>query len=126
MPDLSTYIGITPVSVRLTNAAVTRGVRLVRDSSGTVSVAAVGVRGDYVSITEGAANEVIMAVPTGTPAKVPAMASEAVTVGALAYSAANGKFSVTATSAVVVGRWVQAATGDNVLGEVQLFTNPAA
>lgn len=121
MAELATYTGVTPISKKLTAVAAARGVRLVLDSSGTVSVAGSTVRGDYVSMQDGAASEVIIVTPLGTPAKVPALASEATVVGDIAYSAASGKFSKTATSAVAVGKWTLAASGDGVLGEVQLF-----
>jgi hypothetical protein len=52
--------------------------------------------------------------------KVPAVASEAVAVGDPAYTAAAGKFSKTSSSATLVGKWVLAASGDGVLGEVEL------
>jgi hypothetical protein len=122
MAELATYIGVTPVSVALTAAAIGRGVRVTRNSSGLCAATAIGTRGDYVTLREGVASEVIPAVSAGSPAKVPALASEAVAVGDLAYSAANGKFSKTSTDAVLMGRWTLAASGDGVLGEVQLFS----
>ena len=121
MADFATYIGVTPVSAKLTAVAVARGVRLVRDSSGTHAVADATIRGDVVTIREGVASEVIPVCPAGTPAKVPALASEATLVGDLAYAAASGKFSKTSTNAALMGRWTLAASADGVLGEVQLF-----
>ena len=44
-------------------------------------------------------------------------------IGDSAYSAASGKFSKTSTNAVLCGKWVLAASGDGVLGEVELL-NP--
>lgn len=122
MADIATYTGVTPIAKTLTNAACARGLRVALDSSGTISAAAIGVRGDYVTMQDGVANQVIEVTPAGTPAKVPAVASEAVAVGDTAYSAAAGKFSKTSTSAVLMGKWVMAASGDGVLGEVQLET----
>lgn len=121
MAEMATYIGVTPISATLTAVAVARGVRLVRDGSGTFAVADATIRGDVVTLREGVASETIPVSPAGTPAKVPALASEAATVGALAYAAAAGKFSVTSTNAAVMGRWTLAASGDGVLGEVMLF-----
>jgi len=121
MAELATYIGETSVTVTPTNVALARGVRVVRASTGLVAVADITQRGDYVTLRAMEASEPGPAQPATGPAKVPALASEAATVGALAYSAAAGKFSVTSTNAVVMGRWTLAASGDGVLGEVQLF-----
>jgi hypothetical protein len=122
MADLATHTGVIPVSITLTAASASRGIRVTRNSSGLCAATAIGTRGDYVILRDGVASETIPAVPSGTPAKVPALASEAAAVGDLAYSAASGKFSVTSTNAVLMGRWTQAASGDGVLGEVELFT----
>lgn len=122
MAELATYLGVTPVTITLTAVAAARGVRVTRNSSGLCAVTGIGTRGDYVTLRDGVASEAISAVPSGTPAKVPALASEAAAVGDLAYSAASGKFSVTSTNAVLMGRWTLAASGDGVLGEVELFT----
>lgn len=120
MADLATYLGVSPQTVTLTAASAARGVRVIRNSSGLCAVADATARGDYVLLRDGAASEAIDAVPAGTPAKVPALASEASTVGALAYAAAAGKFSVTSTNAALMGRWTLAASADGVLGEVML------
>jgi hypothetical protein len=120
--SLATHLGVTPVTVTLTAVAVARGLRVTRNSSGLCAVQDASARGDYVTLRDGVASEAIPAAASGTPAKVPAVASEAVAVGDLAYSAAGGKFSKTSASAVLMGRWTQAASGDGVLGEVQLFT----
>lgn len=121
MAELATYLGVSPQSITLTNVAAARGVRVTRNSSGLCAVADATTRGDYVTLRDGVASETISASPAGTPAKVPALASEAVAVGDLAYAAASGKFSKTSTNAALMGRWTLAASGDGVLGEVQLF-----
>lgn len=121
MAELATYTGVTPISKKLTNSAIGRGLRVVLNSSGVVALAGIGVPGHYVTLQSGAADEVVPVVPLGTPAKIPAVASEAVAVGDKAYSAANGKFSKTSTDAVEVGVWTLAASADGVLGEVQLY-----
>lgn len=120
MADLATYNSVSPVTIKVGAAAVARGVRVLLGSDGTVSAASAAARGQYVTLREGAIGEAIPGVAAGTPAKVPALASEAVDVGDPAYSAANGKFSQTATDAVYMGVWTMAASGDGVLGEVQL------
>lgn len=125
MADIATYIGVTPVSKTLTAASCARGLRVALNSSGLVAAAAIGVRGDYVTLRDGVASEVVPVVALGTPAKVPVVASEAVAVGDIAYSAASGKASKTSGGgAVVVGIWTMAAAQD-ALGEVQLSGSPA-
>lgn len=121
MAELATYIGVTPVTITLTAVAAARGVRVTRASTSLCAVQDISARGDYVTLRDGVASEAIPAVAAGSPAKVPALASEACAVGDLAYSAAAGKFSKTSTNAIVMGRWTLAASGDGVLGEVQLF-----
>lgn len=122
MAEMASYLAIEPVTIKLTAVAVARGVRVAFDTSGTCAVAPANTRGEFVTATAGAASEFIMAFPIACGGKVPALASEATTVGALAYCAAGGKFSVTSASSVPVGKWTQAASGDGVLGEVQLFS----
>lgn len=122
MAELATYTGVTPISKTLTAVAAARGVRLTLASTGLCAVSALGERGDYGLLRDGVASEVVPVVPLGTPAKIPALASEACAVGDAAYSAAAGKFSKTSTNAVLMGKWVLAASGDGVLGEVQLYT----
>lgn len=122
MAELATYIGITPRSINLANTAVVRGVRVSRASTGLNAVADATTRGDYVTLTAGAALETIAVASMADGGKVPALASEACAVGDAAYAAAAGKFSKTSTNAAVLGRWTLAASGDNVLGEVELLS----
>jgi hypothetical protein len=91
------------------------------NSSGLCAVTSATTRGDYVLAQDGAASGVIAAYDAQSGI-VPALASEAAAVGDLAYAAASGKFSVTSTDAALMGRWVQAASGDGVLGAVKLFS----
>lgn len=122
MASIATYRGIQPVTVIATAVAIARGVRVALDSDGLVAAAAISVRGDYVTL------EAIPADGVGLAAllqqgSVPMVASEAVVVGDDAYSAADGKCSTTSGGgAVIVGKWVQAASGDGVLGVVELLT----
>lgn len=121
MADLCTYMGETPVSITLTAASVARGLRVTRNSSGLCAVQDATARGDYVTLRDGAASEVVIGVPSGTPAKVPALTTVAVNVGDLAYSATGGQFTNVSTSAVLMGRFTQATSGAG-LAEVELFT----
>lgn len=121
MAELATYVGIAPRTIKSTNVAQARGVRVVRDSSGTTAVADATVRGDYVTLQAIEASAYGQACNAAGGGKVPALASEAVAVGDLAYAAAAGKFSKTSTNAALMGRWTLAASGDGVLGEVELL-----
>lgn len=123
MATQATYVGIEPRTVIPTAVAVQRGLRYTLNSSGLVAASAIGVRGDFIALTDAAASEAFAAASMQGGGKVPAVASETTTVGAAAYSAANGQTSVTSTSAVLIGKWTT-ATAANALGEVEL-SNPA-
>lgn len=122
MAELATYVGIEPRTIKATSVAQARGVRVTRDSSGTTAVADATTRGDYVTIQAIEASAYGEAASTAGGGKVPALASEACAVGDAAYAAAAGKFSKTSTNAAVMGRWTLAASGDGVLGEVELLS----
>lgn len=121
MAELACDTGASLLTVTLTAASAVRGVRVTMNSSGLCAVTSATTRGDYVLAQDGAASGVIAAYDAQSGI-VPALASEAAAVGDLAYAAASGKFSVTSTNAALMGRWVQAASGDGVLGAVKLFS----
>lgn len=120
----ATYVGITPRTQIPTAVALALGVRVTVDTAGLVAVSAIGVRGDFTTLQSCEASTPCDVAAMQGGGKVPALASEQTTVGAAAYSAASGKYSVTSTNAVLVGKWVEAASGDGVLGAVELG-NPA-
>lgn len=120
MAEATSYIGVTPRTAILTNAAVGRGLRITRDSTGSCAVAPAATKGEYVTMVDGDALKPVMVQAMGNGGKVPAVASEACAVGDQAYAAANGKFSKTSTNAALCGRWTLAASADGVLGEVEL------
>jgi hypothetical protein len=122
MAELATYVGIEPRTAIATNVAQARGVRVTRNSSGVTAVADATTRGDYVTLTDIAASSAGQVASLSGGGKIPALASEATVVGDLAYAAAAGKFSKTSTNAALLGRWTLAASGDGVLGEVELFS----
>ncbi len=122
MAELASYIGITPRTIYNGTTDLVRGVRVTRQSDGTHVVADATTRGDYVTLTPITASEYGAASSMADGGKVPALASEACAVGDTAYAAASGKFSKTSTNAAVVGRWVLAASANNVLGEVELLS----
>lgn len=120
MAEMATYVGIEPRTVTA-NAAAVRGIRLTLNSSGTCDAAGITDAGDYVSLAAIEAAKTGPAVSIHGGGKVPALASEAVAVGDPAYTAAAGKFSKSSgSSAVLIGKWALAASGDGVLGEIEL------
>lgn len=119
MAEMATYRNANPVTI-LANAALVRGVRVTLNSSGSCDVQDATAAGDYVTLTAIEAAKTGAAINTASGCKVPALASEACAVGDAAYAAAAGKFSKTSTNATALGRWTLAASGDGVLGEVEL------
>jgi hypothetical protein len=118
MAELATYVGIEPRSVNVGATAVARGVRVTRAADGTVAVEGAAARGDYVTLTDGEANQPVAVAAMGGGGKVAALASAVAVVGGLAYAAASGQFAASGT--VVVGRFTQPASGAGVLTEVEL------
>ena len=92
------------------------------DSTGATAASASTLRGDFVTATAIAASGVGAAVSLQEGAIVPALAAEAVAIGDPAYSDASGKWGKTSASHVLMGKWVQAASGDGVLGAVLIQT----
>jgi hypothetical protein len=120
MADMASYIGIEPRTINAAGVAIARGLRTQLNSSGTHDLAPIGVKGDFVALTDIEANKPGAAASMNGGGKVPAVASVACVVGDLAYSAANGQFSNIATGATACGKWTQPASGAGVLGEVEL------
>lgn len=124
MAELAALTGATLISKNASAVDIVRGVRVALNSSGLVAVADITVRGDYVSATAVTASTAGAFVAMQQGAIVPALASEAAAIGDPAYGAASGKFSKTSGGgAVLCGVWCLAASGNGVLGEVQL-SNP--
>lgn len=123
MAELASYIGIEPRTIKATAVAQARGIRVTLDSSGTTAASAIGVRGDYITLQAIAASDFGLAASTSGGGKIPVVASEATAVGDAAYSAADGKVSKTSGGgAVLMGKWTLAASGDGILGEIELQT----
>lgn len=122
MAELATYIGIEPRTVQnASGSTIGRGLRVVLGSGGTVTLAGLAARGDYITLQDIPTGEAGLAASLSGGGKVGAQSSEAANAGDLAYSVANGQVSKTATSAVLVGRWTQPALGGGALSEVELF-----
>ncbi|SRR6266478_9437633 len=119
MSELATYVGIEH-RTEICSVDIARGLRCVLNSSGQLALAGLAARGDYMTLTDGKSGEPVAVASMSGGGKVPAVASETVAIGDLAYSVANGQTSKTVTSAVLVGRWTQPSTV-GVLGEVELF-----
>lgn len=124
MAELASTIGVVPITVTLTAAgAVVRGIRITLDSTGAGAASAISERGDFVCDQAIALSERGIGYSMSGGGVVAAVASEATVVGNPAYSAANGKWSQSSGGgAVLCGKWVQAASGDGVLGMVLLET----
>jgi hypothetical protein len=113
---------MTEIEARTVNVGaspVARGLRVTLLSTGLVALAGIGVRGDFVTRVDIAANESGEASSMSGGENASIVASETVNVGDIAYSAANGQASKTAAGAVVIGRWSQASTV-GLPGEVEL------
>lgn len=106
-------------TVTATAVAISRGARLTLQTNGLVSVSAIGVRGEYIALQDIAASGSGVAAVTAAGGSVPVLASENVTLGQAAYSAASGATSATSTNAVLMGKWKQATT-NGTLGVVEL------
>ncbi len=127
MAELAAATNAPLFTFKNSTVALVRGVRLTFDSTGACVAAASTVRGDYIAATAVAASTATQDVfGAGYSAQVagvvPALAAEACSVGDAAYSDASGKWGKTSASHVLMGKWVTAASGDNVLGEVLVET----
>lgn len=119
MAELAAYANSPLFTVIPTAVAVARGARVTLDSSGTVAASAIGVRGDYIASQAAAASQPFAAFSMQEAGIVPAIASEAIAVGDLCYSAASGKVSKSSGGgAVIVGKANTAASGDGILFEL--------
>jgi hypothetical protein len=123
MAELASTIGVVPITVLATAVAQVRGVRVTMDSTGACAVSAISERGDFVVDQAIAASDRGIGYSLNGGGVVAALASEATAIGDPAYSAAVGKWSKsTGGGAILMGKWVQAASGDGVLGCVLLET----
>lgn len=123
MAELATYIGIWQRTEICGPANIGRGLRCVLNTSGQLVVAAIGVRGDYMTLVDGLIGEAVDCVSLSGGGKVAAYNGDAAAVttpGTLAYSGANGQTTQTSTGAVLMGKWTQpVAVG--TLGELELI-----
>jgi hypothetical protein len=97
-----------------------RGYRCAIQSDGSYNIAGIGEPGQVVSDQPSdTGNGQFLGVRIGQSGSIPAITVEPSTVGAVAYTAALGQFGVTATSAVRIGLWSQAAATSGSLGIVE-------
>jgi hypothetical protein len=122
MAELASYIGIEQRTINAAGVAIARGLRAALNASGTYDLAGIGVVGDMIALHDIEANKPGAAVSTHGGGKVAVVASVAVAVGDLAYSAANGQASNVSAGAQLIGKWTQPASGAGVLSEVELGT----
>ena len=122
---LSALTGATLVSQNATAVAIARGIRVVLDSSTTVSAAGQTVRGDFVAAAPVAASGTGAFVPLQLGCIVPMVTDgTAFVVNDTVYSAASGKVNKTSSGAQILGKaYTAAAAVDGTLFEV-LLTNP--
>ena len=107
-------------SVTVTAVAVSRGARLTLASTGTAAASAATVRGDYVALQDIPASGIGLVAPIESGGSVPLIPDGAIAIGDAVYSAASGKVSTTSTNAVLIGKAVQASSGDGVLFAAEL------
>jgi hypothetical protein len=120
MPELASYIGIEPrTASNQSGSTIGRGLRVLYGATGLITLAGVGVRGDYVTLQDIANNDVGLVTSLSGGGKVGAVASVAVSQGDVAQAAANGQFAG-AGAAPILGKWTTAVSGAGVLGEVEL------
>ena len=119
-----TTLGVTPITCKASAAvSFTRGLRGtlvgVADGVPTYDLAGLAEIGQVAcdTPTEAAAGYFLGAAMNEST-NIPAVASENVTAGAIAYTAASGLTSVTSTNAVRVGIW-RTTTASAAVGIVQ-------
>lgn len=127
MAELAASTNAPLFTFKNSTVALVRGARLTFDSTGACVAAASTVRGDYVAATAVAASTATVDVfgagfSLQQGSIVPAVAAEAVTVGAAVYSDVSGKWGATSASHVLMGKAVTAASGVDVLFEVLIET----
>lgn len=116
----STYIGVVPRTIIADVTALVRGVRTT-STAGVHVVAAIGVRGEFVTATSIEASKPGEAFSLQDAGHVPMLTSEAIAVDDTVYSAASGLVSKTSGGgAVIIGKCVGAgASGALAIVELQ-------
>jgi len=114
-----TTLGVTPITCKAnTNVSFTRGLRgvlVAGDGPMTFDLAGIGEVGQVACDTQtDAAAGYFLGVSIQEVTAFPAVASEAVDDGDVAYTAASGKCSKTSTNATRVGIWRSTTAQDGV------------
>lgn len=119
-----TYIGVTPVTLQLDSMAVGRGLRVKRGSNGLYTLQDASARGEYVTLNDGVASDVIEGAALGTPARVPFVVtfSASIVPGAVAYTGASGTATDANTSGIILGKFADTATASGQFAAVDLLT----
>ena len=123
MANPITTLGVTPISCKAnTNVSFTRGLRgvLIGNNGGapTFDLAGIGDIGSVVADTPTpAAAGYFVGASIQESAVIPAVASENVTAGDIAYTAASGQTSKTSTNALRVGIWRE-TTASGAVGSI--------
>lgn len=106
-------------TVLVTAVDVARGTRLTFNGT-ACAASALGVRGDYIALQDIPASTRGLAAKVGAGGSLPVIAGEAsCDAGDAAYSMAAGLTGVTATNAVLMGKWLQ-TTANGKLGVIEL------
>ena len=101
-------------------AIASAGLRLALGSTDLVSLAAIGVRGSFVSLGYIEASKPGEAYATQGGGSIPAIGTGATSIGDTAYTAASGQFANTSgANALIIGIWTQACPGAGQLGTVE-------
>lgn len=120
MATVATTVIPIQKTVTATAVAISRGQRLLLNANGLVSVAGLGVRGEYIALQDIAASGTGVVCVTAAGGSVPVLAGEAsCDRGDAAYSMASGVTGITSTNAVLMGKWLQ-ATANGTLGVIEL------
>lgn len=119
MAIINTYIGVTPRTIIADTSDLVRGVRVTR-AAGVCALAAIGVRGDFVTATSIEGGKPGEAFSLQSAGNVPMLTSEAIAVDDTVYSAANGLVSKTSGGgAVIIGKCTVAGAS-GALANVEL------
>ncbi len=119
-----TTLGVTPITCKASaSVSFTRGLRGVNvgvaDGVPTYDLAGIDqIGGVFCDTQTDAAAGYFLGASAQESTNVPAVASEAVTAGQIAYTAASGLCSVTSTNAVRVGIW-RTTTASAAVGIIQ-------
>ena len=119
--DLITTLNAVHITCIVTSGSTIsgRGYRCAVQSDGSYNVASISEPGQVVSDQPSdSGNGQFLGCRIGQSGSIPAISIEPTSPGNVAYTAATGQFSQTATSATRIGIWVQGVSASGGLGIV--------